>query len=151
MQIRWLLQPIPLPAGSDRGCNSLRLLHSHALSPGALYRLGANLRTYHLGEVAGLRNLAELDESLLHPGQLVHGQRQIGRYGVSLYRIVEHKGRTWIIRLGVGCLDGKLDRLVTMGERVAQRLRLCGQITDRVLTPRGKNLSSREHANAHEI
>src|SRR5262249_30072046 len=101
----------------------------HGLFGGARQRLCADIVVDHLAQIAGLWNLPELDELVLHPAKFVHRQRQVGRDRFSLYRVVKDVSRARVVGLGAGDHDGELNGLVAMVERVTQRLPLRGGIT----------------------
>src|SRR5215831_17283093 len=62
------------------------------LSACTLHRLRPDIGVDHLGEIAGLGDLAEFDHLPLHPGKLAHGQRQLRRDRANLHGVIEDEG-----------------------------------------------------------
>src|SRR5262249_35560670 len=119
----------------------LRMRSSRSLA-GPLQRLRADIGIDHLAEVAGLGDLAELEHLCLHPGELVHRYREVRGDGTDLHRVVVDERRPRVVGLGIGRLCRELDGVVAVRERIAQRLRLRGEIADRILAPRAERLAA---------
>src|SRR5262249_56361202 len=72
------------------------------LLAGTLRRLRRDIGVDHLGEIAGLGDLTELDHLRLHPGELVRGQRQVGRDRADLHGVIEDEGGAGVVGPGLG-------------------------------------------------
>src|SRR5262249_37510772 len=61
------------------------------------------------------------------------GSGSFGRDRANLYGVVKDEGRAGIVGLGIGRFGRERDGFVPVREGIAQRLRLRGQIADRIL------------------
>ncbi len=118
----------------------------HCGSP-ARARLRANVAVDHPAHVERLRQVPRLDQLLLQPFELVHGNRHLGvDAGVRTRRFREHELRARIACLDAGNLARDSQFLVAVGEGIAVALHLRGQEADGILAPGVKQLAGGHRA-----